>query len=185
MRLSIRCCIRFWALMPRIFLTHTDATRKANVLSISPAIIAIAHIRSSRKDAGTTPDGSCSPTCCDAMSMAFFIAHTEARLTTVSSSPMTVFRTACRRLSADERHSHRSMLRMGMFVCKLLIFTISGQRPTPFSRAGQRNTSVLRTLLSAPRREPCVSSQPSRHRGWWTVRPQRQGKSGFGSPLSA
>jgi hypothetical protein len=42
MRSSIRCCIRFWALMPRMLRTHTLEMFKAKSQSTSPPIRATA-----------------------------------------------------------------------------------------------------------------------------------------------
>ena len=39
---SMRCCILFCALMPRMLRTHTAATLSSSVLSISAAIISMA-----------------------------------------------------------------------------------------------------------------------------------------------
>ena len=45
--------------------------------------------------------------------MACFTAHTDARLTAVSNSPMMVLRMACSLLSLDDCHSQRMIVRMG------------------------------------------------------------------------
>ena len=90
---SIRCCMRFLALMPRMFFTHTEEMLMAKLQSTRIAMMPTAQYRLPGLEWA-------------AISMAFCSDHTEVMLTATAISPNEALSTAWKRLPFHAAQSH-------------------------------------------------------------------------------
>ena len=108
MRCSAACCMRFCALTPSMLRTHTPAIFTAKLSSISAPMSPTAQYIEPRSEP-------------EATSMACFIAHTCARLSTTSATPSNAFSVACNRLPRHACQSHRSIC-FTVYLSEVFIF---------------------------------------------------------------